>query len=129
MASRSEFAKKTIEISDTDYNIFGIDCIWHNMDSRSDFSVFRTWYYCEMGDVLVFLADRLRHKIFDVLSVNATKHMIVITIATQKSQKEMLEKWLDRDYWIGGDSLDVANLGSNLPTQRVDEEGDKTLEG
>jgi len=121
MASSSNPAKKTICISDTDIDIIGLDCIWHNMDCRSDFSVYRKWYYCEMGHLLVFIADRVRHKIFEVLSVNATKHMVVITMATQKSQKEMLEKWLDTDYWIGGDGVDMEHLVADLPSERVDE--------
>lgn len=82
-----------------------------------------------MGHLLVFVADRIRHDIFDVLSVNATKHMVVITIATQKSAKEMIEKWLDRDYWIGGDGVDMANLGLDSPSESVDEEENENVKG
>lgn len=92
MASSSNPAKKTICISDTDVDIVGIDCIWHNIDRRSDFLTYRKWYYCEMGNLLVFLADRIRHKIFDVVSVNATKHMVVITIATDKTATDIVKK-------------------------------------
>lgn len=76
-----------------------------------------------MGDFLVLIADRIRHKVFKVLSINATKHMVVITIATQTSQKELLEKWLDEDYWVdrGG--------GLNLPSEPVDKEENENLNG
>lgn len=55
--------------------------------------------------MLVLIGNRVRHKIWDVLSVNATKHMIFITIATPKSSREMIDKWVDEDYWISEDSV------------------------
>ncbi|KAL2201937.1 hypothetical protein CC79DRAFT_1402229 [Sarocladium strictum] len=114
MASTSDSItkkKKTICISDADVDIVGFDCIWHNMDSRSDFTVYRTWYYCEMEKFLILVADRIRHGVFKVLSLNATKHAVVITFATEKSTKELIEKWLDRDYWPDGNGVDMADLG------------------
>lgn len=121
MASTSSSEKKIIEISDTDFNITGIDCIWHNMDSRSDFLRFRRWYGCEMGDLLVLIGDRVRRKAFTVISLTATKHMVVITIATPKSKKEMLAKWMDEDYWVDGTRAD------NFPSERVDKKEDEDL--
>ena len=105
--------KQTIFVSDADVNIVGIDCIWHNMDTRSDFRVFRKWYFCDLGHLLVFIADRVRHKIFEPLSVNATKNMVVVTIACQKSGKEMFDKWLDTDYWISRDGVYMEHLLSD----------------
>lgn len=54
--------------------------------------------------------------------------MIVITIVTQKSAKEMLEKWVDRDYWIDGDSVDTATSEPNLPSGCGDKEVNENLE-
>ncbi|KAL2209811.1 hypothetical protein CC79DRAFT_1330263 [Sarocladium strictum] len=107
MASGSDppTTKQEICISDQDFNIIGFDCIWHNMDCDSDFTVFRSWYYIEMDKFLVLIADRLRHKVFTVLSLNATKHMVVITIATKKNSAELLEKWFDEDYWVGKEDV------------------------
>lgn len=75
-----------------------------------------------MGDLLVLIGDRVRRKIFTVISLNATKHMIVITIATQKSKKEMLWKWLDEDYWVDGTRAD------NFPSEHVDKKENENLE-
>lgn len=121
MALTSSSEKKIIEISDRDFDIIGLDCIWHNMDSSSDFRTFRRWYGCEMGDLLVLIGDRVRRKIFTVISLNATKHMIVITIGTQKSKKEMLQKWVDEDYWVDGTRAD------NFPSEHVNKEEDENL--
>lgn len=102
-SSNPHNGRQEICISDQDFNIIGFDCIWHNMDSDSDFSVFRTWYYIEMDKFLILIADRIRHNAFNVVSLNATKHMVVITIATKKSAAELFEKWFDEDYWVDGD--------------------------
>lgn len=93
------------------------------MDCRSDFRTFRKWYYYDLSHVLVFLGDRLSHKIFDVISVNATKHMIVITIGTQRSAKEMVTKWLDPDYIIGEDSVDTTIWPTEIEEKKEKEVG------
>lgn len=106
MASSSDPPKQNVDISNPSYNVVGFDTIWYNVDSRSDFSIYRTWGH-EIKDILILVADRVRHDIFEVVSLNATKHMVVVTISTPKSARELMEKWLDRDYLIGEKGLDV----------------------
>lgn len=54
--------------------------------------------------------------------------MVVITIGTEKSAEEMIKTWLNRDYWIGGDGVEMANLGLESPSEGADEEESKNIE-
>lgn len=126
MASSSDPPKKTIYISSTEVDIVGFDCIWHNMDCRSDFTVFRTWFYCEMDKFFSLVADRVRRGVFRVISLNATKHAVVITFATEKSREELLEKWLDREYWPDGNGVDMMRFDGEEEAHEEEEEDKST---
>ncbi|KAL2204729.1 hypothetical protein CC79DRAFT_919160 [Sarocladium strictum] len=121
MASNTEPPKKTIYIPSTSVDIVGFDCLWHNMDCRSDFTVFRTWYYCEMDKFFSLVADRVRRGVFSVISLNATKHAVHIVFATQKNTDELIEKWLDREYWPDGNGVNMMGLEGEEETH---EEGE-----
>lgn len=56
-----------------------------------------------MDKFLILVRDLLRHKVLTVLSLNATKHMVVITTATKKNSAKLIGKWFDKEDWVGGE--------------------------
>jgi hypothetical protein len=68
---------------------FDVTIIWQNMDSRSDFIAFRKESRGPIGRILVDFARVLKSGIIDeIISVNASKHLFCVTLATQKNQNE-----------------------------------------
>jgi hypothetical protein len=59
------------------------------MDSRSDFIAFRKESRGPIERILVDLARVLESGVIDeIISVNASKHLFCVTLATQKNQNE-----------------------------------------
>jgi hypothetical protein len=68
---------------------FDVTIIWQNMDSRSDFIAFRKESRGPIERILVDFARVLESGVIDeIISVNASKHLFCVTLATQKNQNE-----------------------------------------
>ncbi|KAH3950694.1 hypothetical protein HBH98_106430 [Parastagonospora nodorum] len=70
---------------------FDITIIWHNIDSRSNFQMFRKESRGPVERILAGLATVLQSGVIDeVISVNASKHLFCITLATEKNKEDGL---------------------------------------
>lgn len=65
---------------------FDISIIWHNLDSRSDFLTFRKESRGPIERILVDFARVLESGMFEVYSVNASKHLFCVTVACAKNK-------------------------------------------
>jgi hypothetical protein len=68
---------------------FDVTIIWQNIDSRSDFVAFRKESRGPIERILVDFAAVLNSGVIDeIVSVNASKHLFCVKLATQKNQNE-----------------------------------------
>jgi hypothetical protein len=68
---------------------FDVTIIWQNIDVRSDFICFRKESRGPIERILVDFAKVLASGVIDeVISVNASKHLFCVTLATKKNQDE-----------------------------------------
>jgi len=78
----------------TPHEDFDVDIIWHNMDIRSDFRSMRKVSQGPIGRILVDFAKVLESEMFEVISVNASKHMFCAVVACQKNRDEGVDDLL-----------------------------------
>jgi hypothetical protein len=66
-----------------------VTIIWQNIDSRSNFIAFRKESRGPIERILVDFAAVLKSGVIDeIISVNASKHLFCVTLATQENQNE-----------------------------------------
>lgn len=74
---------------------FDVTIIWHNIDSRSNFTMFRKESTGPIERILVDFATVLASGIIDqVISVNASKHLFCVTLVTSKNKEEVMDQIL-----------------------------------
>lgn len=67
---------------------FDVTIIWQNIDSRSNFEMFRKESRGPVQRILMNLARVSQSGMIDqVISVNASKHLFCITLATEKNKE------------------------------------------
>lgn len=68
---------------------FDITTIWQNIESRSNFQIFRKESRGPVERISMDLAKVLQSGVVDpVISVNASKHLFCITLATEKNKED-----------------------------------------
>jgi hypothetical protein len=68
---------------------FDVTIIWQNMDSRSNFIMFRKESRGPIERILVDFATVLESGVIDqIISVNASKHLFCVTLATEKNKED-----------------------------------------
>jgi hypothetical protein len=68
---------------------FDVTIIWQNMDIRSNFIMFRKESKGPIERVLVDFATVIKSGVIDqVISVNASKHLFCVTLATEKNKED-----------------------------------------
>ncbi|KAI4657906.1 uncharacterized protein J4E78_006295 [Alternaria triticimaculans] len=82
------------DASFTPHEDFDVDIIWHNMDIRSDFRSIRKSSRGPIGRILVDFAKVLESELFEVISVNASKHLFCVVVACQKNMNEGVDDLL-----------------------------------
>ena len=78
----------------TPHEDFDVDIIWENMDIRSDFRSMRKSSRGPIGRILVDFGKVLESGMFEVISVNASKHMFCAVVACQKNRDEGVDDLL-----------------------------------
>jgi hypothetical protein len=68
---------------------FKVIIIWHNIDSRSNFTMFRKELRAPIERILVNFAKVLESRVINqIISVNASKHLFCVTMATEKDKED-----------------------------------------
>ena len=62
--------------------------IWNNLDVRSNFLGFRKESRGPIERILVDFARVLENGLFEVYSVNASKHLLCVVVAREKNREE-----------------------------------------
>ena len=78
----------------TPHEDFDVDIIWENVDIRSDFRSMRKSSRGPIGRILVDFGKVLESGMFEVISVNASKHMFCAVVACQKNRDEGVDDLL-----------------------------------
>jgi hypothetical protein len=66
-----------------------VTIIWQNIDSRSNFIMFRKESRGPIERILVDFATVLESGVIDqIISVNASKHLFCVTLATEKNKED-----------------------------------------
>ncbi|KAH7077861.1 hypothetical protein BKA63DRAFT_273286 [Paraphoma chrysanthemicola] len=74
---------------DTAHEDFDVTIIWQNIDSRSNFMMFRKESRGPIERILVDFATVLESGVIDqIISVNASKHLFCVTLATEKNKED-----------------------------------------
>ncbi|KAI4949130.1 hypothetical protein J4E91_005594 [Alternaria rosae] len=76
------------DASFTPHEDFDISIIWHNLDSRSDFITVRKESRGPIERILVDFARVLESGMFELVSVNASKHLFCVVVACEKNRDE-----------------------------------------
>ncbi len=71
--------------------MFGMDCIWHNMNAGSGFITFRKWFTMDVNEMLVKVAGHVEMGLYQIISVNASKHSLVVVCVSDKKIEEFPE--------------------------------------
>jgi hypothetical protein len=72
----------------TPHEDFDISIIWQNLDVRSDFSIIRKESRGPIERIMVDFAKVLESGLFEVVSVNASKHLFCVTVYCEKNRDE-----------------------------------------
>lgn len=81
-----------IDLSDPSVEAFGIDCIWHNMNAEpTSFITFRKWFVLDINEMLIKVAGHVEMGLYQIISVNATKHSLVVVCVSNKKLEEFPE--------------------------------------
>ncbi|KAH8175968.1 hypothetical protein LIA77_04386 [Sarocladium implicatum] len=89
-----DLARTEFYISDQNFKVKGIDCIFHNMYAHSNFTTFRKWYDdCDADALLLLIANHVRQSLYSIIALNATKHMFVVTVACEKNWEDLPDGW------------------------------------
>lgn len=67
---------------------FDISIIWPNLDSRSDFLTFRKELQGPIERILVDFARVLESGMFEVHSVNASKHLFCVMVTCERNKNK-----------------------------------------
>lgn len=73
------------------YEIYGVDAIWHNqyLGSQSDFLGLRRCFYCDIDALLLKVAGHVQQGLYSIISLNATKHSLVVVCGCTKMREDM----------------------------------------
>ena len=68
-----------------------MDAIWHNQyrGTDSDFKVLRSQYDYDINAVILMVARHVEQGLYDIISMNATPHMLVVVCGCQKTRNQM----------------------------------------
>jgi hypothetical protein len=82
---------------DDDYEIRGVDAIWHNQyrGPDSDFGGIRGNYDRDIDFMLQLVATHVAQGLYTIVSVNATKHSLVVICNCLKMRKNMPSDMFD----------------------------------
>ncbi|KAH7381138.1 hypothetical protein DE146DRAFT_585660, partial [Phaeosphaeria sp. MPI-PUGE-AT-0046c] len=73
----------------TTHDDFDVTIIWQNIDSRSNFMMFRKESKGPIERILIDFGAVLKSGVFDqIVSVNASKHFFSVTVATEKNKED-----------------------------------------
>lgn len=73
----------------TEHEDFDVTIIWQNIDVRSNFTMFRKESQGPIERILVDFAKVLESGVIDqVISVNASKHLFCVTLASEKNKED-----------------------------------------
>jgi hypothetical protein len=68
---------------------FDVTIIWQNIDIRSNFIMFRKESRGPIERILVDFATVLKSGVIDqIISVNASKHLFCVTLATERNKED-----------------------------------------
>jgi hypothetical protein len=83
--------KKVIHVMDDEYEIRGVDAIWHNQyrGPESDFGIMRRQYDSDINFLLQLVASHVSQGLYTIISLNATKHSLVVVCGCQKMEADM----------------------------------------
>ena len=87
--STSSTAKYHVQSIDKSYQVYGIDAIWPN------FLGMRKQYDSNIHALLLKVADHVARGLNNIISVNATPHMLMVICACERKQDEFPEDMWD----------------------------------
>jgi hypothetical protein len=75
------------------YNIQGVDVVWHNhdRDDDSDVTIFRQPCDKDVNWVFLMMARRVEQRLYWILNISASKHSFAIVCDLRKKWYEMPE--------------------------------------
>lgn len=93
-ATATEYQRRRVDVTDPTVEVYGIDCIWHNMDvSSPDFTTFRKSFGISADEIVQRIAVHLAQGLYELISLNVA-HSCVVVCKTDKSFAEFAADWL-----------------------------------
>lgn len=82
-----------VDIGDPAYEVHGVDVIWHNMNVENEnaFQTFRHWSQDSIDQLLIRVAGHLQAGHYSVISLNASKHSLVVICASVLTNAELVD--------------------------------------
>ena len=81
-----------VDITDPSVDAYGMDCIWHNMYAESTgFTTFRKWFRLDVNEMLMRVAKHVEMGVYQIISVNASTHSLVVVCISDKTIHEFPE--------------------------------------
>lgn len=76
---------------DDNYEIPGVDAIWHNQyrGPKSDFGGLRGRYDRDINFMIQLVAGHVAQGLYTILSLNATKHSLVVVCICEQMRADM----------------------------------------
>lgn len=85
-----------VQSIDQSYEIYGVAAIWHNLcrGPDSDFEVLRGQYDCDINAMILMIAKHVEQGLYDIISMNATPHMLVVVCGVRKCEIRCQQTYL-----------------------------------